>query len=219
MINTYDFKALGIGDVFYVGNVRHLIESIEHREIEQRFPWGTQTIPEATCRTSIKKSANRAIYIGHMNFLNLRPMRIDKVVKKDKVRGTRAYKSRRDYPFVIHIDKTELEKSEANDCTVRALAVMLDCPYADAHTYLKEEGRRDRHGFVCGPAYAAKGMKYTYNMGDTKFGALVKSGTLPERCIVRTRGHVQAVVNGKVHDTARIGQNSVVFGWWYNVNA
>lgn len=216
MVTIDQFRALKIGDVFYRGNTRFEIISITHKgDTPQHDYWGIQTTPEAIVRASSKKSSNRRIYVGHMTFLNLRPSGIEKIVPKEKTRGTRTYKSRKDYPFVKCIDRTPLEASETNDCTVRALSYMTGESYDETHAYLKSKGRVDRKGFRCSGAYVAQGLRYIHHPYDgAKFGKLLKSGILPERCIVHTRGHVAAAINGSLHDTGRMGQNSRVYGWY-----
>lgn len=217
MIHTDIFTALEVGDVFYRGTARYTIESIEHRTTVKQQPWGAQTIAEARARTAYKQTRNRRIEIGFVTFLNLSPWTIDKVVKKNKVRGTRDYKSRRDYPFVLTIDNSPLETSENNDCTVRSLSIMLEIPYDDAHAFMKAKGRKHGKGFASSLAYGHKGLRFVHNVNGLTFGGLLKSGLLPARAIIRTRKHVVAVINGVVHDTFRTGKNSKVTGWYINV--
>lgn len=220
MITTEDFKAIMAGDVFYRGGTRYAVESIQHRDdVSLGYP-----IARAIARTNVKQSVVRrgqiVIQTGIVTFMGLDRFQVHKIVKANKVRGIRAYKSRKNYPFVQTRDRSELERSESNDCTVRSLATFQDKPYDEVHAYLASKGRRFGHGFVSGPAYAGAGLTYKNTIGLTKYtlGSLVKSGILPTRAIVRTKGHVLAVINGTVHDSGKIGSNSKVYGWYY-VNA
>lgn len=210
MITQEIFKMLAAGDVFYRGNTRYLIESITHRD--------DAGIPLAMARTSTRKSTRAygqpVLQVGYVTFLHLRTGDIERVVSKNKVRKTRVYKSRMEYPFIKTLDRTPLEVSERNDCTVRALSNMLDMPYEDAHKFMQSKGRRVKHAFPSNRAYGDKGLRYVTNGNLYSFGGLLKSGILPERAIVRTNAHVVAVVNGTVLDAAKIGKNSKVYGWY-----
>jgi hypothetical protein len=213
MITNEQFKGIEPGDVFYQGSTRFAVESIEHKtEV-----YNGQTRYTAMARTSAKKSivsrGTPTIQKGFVTFLHLAPYSIDKLVKKDKVRGTREYKSRKDYPLVKLNDRTPLEASENNDCTVRALAAMLDKPYDEMHAFMKSKGRKNRHGFRSGLAYGDKGLVFTSNH-NYSLGGLLKAGILPARAIVMLKGHVMAVIDGIVHDTGKFGKNSKVRGWY-----
>lgn len=222
MITLEQFKSLEIGDVFYRGNTRHLIEAIEHRTVQPNPNY--LAVNEATVRASLRRSIKSGGHIirerGFIIFLHFRPYNIDKLVKKDRVRSIREYKPRRDYPFeTMRRDMTELEKNERNDCSVRALATCLAIPYSDAHEHMCKHGRLNGKGAMVGLAYRTKGFLYTSNTTRFAFGRLVKSGILPERSIVLTKTHAVCVLAGVVHDGNKIGSNTAVLGWYENVNA
>lgn len=91
---------------------------------------------------------------------------------------------------------------ERRDCTVRATAVALDIPYAEAHAKMKALGRRDCRGVPYEAYISGLGMQRVadWKPRTTLYKALgsLKSG----RYVARMRGHVFAVVDGIVHDTA-----------------
>lgn len=216
MVTEEQFINLGVGDVFYRGNTRYLIESIVHR-VDNGLGY---PVYRAQARTSTKRSARNSrgpvIEKGYITFLGLDRHRMERIVKKDKVRGTREYKSRRDYPFVSLQDQTELQRNERNDCSVHALATCLDIPYADAHSHMKAYGRINGKGARVHSAYPAKGLQYRANLTGFAFGRLVKSGLLPKRSIVLTKKHAVCVLSGVVYDGMKIGQNAAVLGWYSN---
>jgi hypothetical protein len=111
-------------------------------------------------------------------------------------------------------------EGEENDCTVRALANALGMPYKLAHGILARAGRKPKHGMVVTdwqPVYERLGIKLQSVHGNTKGARFVshkynierKAGITLERLlpslqqgryIIKIRGHVLAVVNGKVLD-------------------
>jgi hypothetical protein len=217
-MTTEQFRSIETGDVFYSSGNRFQIVTIEHGEtVRNRPQWSFDHVVYHARVTAQLQKRNRhgQAYNVLYTFPRLTYGMIDKLVKKDKVRGTRPYKSRRNYPFVRRADECTLEANENNDCTVRALATMLELPYTECHEYLKEHGRRDGKGCAERRAYVGLGLTYKHNDTGLKFGQLLKSDKLPTRSIVHTRAHVQTVINGTVHDVGKVGQNSRVNGWYY----
>ena len=45
-----------------------------------------------------------------------------------------------------HLRESSKKMNEHNDCTVKAWSNVFDCPYQNAHTWLKAHGRRNRIG-------------------------------------------------------------------------
>jgi hypothetical protein len=219
MIDVQTFRGIQAGDVFYSSGKRFQVVTIEHGETSRNRPqWPFDHVvyhARATAQLQ-KKTRNGQAYNVLYTWPMLTPGTIEKLVKKDKVRGTRPYKSRRNYPFVQRQDECTLETLETNDCTVRALATMLEIPYAESHAYLKAHGRKDGRGCAERHAYSGLGLTYKPNYTGMTFGQLLKSDKLPTRAIVHTRAHVQTVINGIVHDVGKVGQNSKVHGWYYN---
>ncbi len=107
---------------------------------------------------------------------------------------------------------------ETNDCTVRALTASTGLSYDDCHAQLKRQGRKNRkgvHWFIEGPK-AAKALGFTMRKLDrSEYRA--KTMITAERdpmlyhgnyCVL-VRGHVAALVNGKVIDWSQ-GRRHVI---------
>src|ERR1700677_4455186 len=116
MVTTEEFAGIEAGDVFYRGSTRYAVESIQHR-IDKGLGY---PVYRAHARTSTKKSMVRrgipTIEKGYVTFLHLDRSQVHKLVKKDKVRGVREYKSRKNYPFIQTYNRTALETWEDKDC-------------------------------------------------------------------------------------------------------
>lgn len=113
--------------------------------------------------------------------------------------------------------------SERNDCTVRALSIAVGVDYVTAHEFMKAHGRKDGHGamlfvyrawahneYRIRSFWEVAGIPWNDPRRERTLGQWLKSGELPERAIVGTRGHVFAVINGTVYDTGRTGARSKV---------
>jgi len=95
-------------------------------------------------------------------------------------------------------------KNEHNDCSVKALAIATNEPYIKAHTMMQKMGRKNRKGCMPHEILASiKEMGFSYK----DCGRLSKTVTTLEaavspskRYICFVRGHVLAVVNGKIED-------------------
>lgn len=107
---------------------------------------------------------------------------------------------------VWHRLYSERPLDEENDCTVCALAGATDMPYAEAHRILKDAGRRDGRRFKfllymsCqGPSPEIGGWTFT-QLRDVPYITINRFlKDFPKgRFIVRRRGHVCAVIDGKV---------------------
>ena len=123
---------------------------------------------------------------------------------------------------IIKSDSRGVERieGEANDCTVRALANAAAMPYKLAHKVLRKAGRQPRTGVKSSnwhPAYLRMGFRLVSIHGSTqgaRFLSLMTNqaaepgltliNALPRlqqgRYVVKIRGHVLAVVDGKVLD-------------------
>jgi len=97
------------------------------------------------------------------------------------------------------------QANEYNDCTVKAIAITCDVPYKVAHKALANEGRRNRCGsYRHQQVNAIKALGYDLEpvevtaktMTKIKSDAAVSAGYF----LAYVRGHVAAVVNGKVED-------------------
>lgn len=101
--------------------------------------------------------------------------------------------------------------TEKNDCTVKALSLMLpDKSYQRAHEILQKAGRKDRKRFNFAnwlfwqKEFAVTIYNYDNEKGNrmtpVKFCQQNKTG----KYILKTRGHVFAVIDGVIHDTSPI---------------
>ena len=148
---------------------------------------------------------------------------VQKHIPAEKVRK---YAPRQQKQYAFERSDGGRDRIESNDCTVRALALALDMPYAEAHGLMKQYGRQDGKGVSSGLIYRhiryqgkklvcaaqsypaqGKGIKMTV-------GAWLKSGILPDRCILQITGHVFAVVGGVVRDSWKPGPRSIVHAVW-----
>lgn len=111
------------------------------------------------------------------------------------------------------------------DCTVHATAIAAQIPYYEAHQLLARFGRRPRHGvnynaFISGVCVLSEGKIGAYRVQRVKIGshdsgerlmrrpqAYVTLGQFLKdfpngRFVVRKRGHVFAVIDGKQFDAS-----------------
>lgn len=98
---------------------------------------------------------------------------------------------------------------ETNDCTVRALTASTGLDYDVCHEQFRKQGRKNRKGchfFVEGPK-AAKALGFTMRKMErseyrakTMITAERDSSIASGRYCVLVRGHVAALVDGKVID-------------------
>lgn len=204
MVTLDQLAAMKDGDVFYLNGKRHLFRSFKHEA-------GFEPILAG-------------VHKGYIwNYIAGYSTRYDvRIVPKEK---TRKVTSRKQYAFSKSYTRPDGFKYETNDCTVRALMNACDTSYELAHDYLKQKGRKDKHGFCCNRAYRewTNGVSHLKEwlygdmlagkrLGVETMGQWIKSGLLPARCILITRNHAFAVVNDTVIDSFKIGSSSRVFG-------
>lgn len=123
---------------------------------------------------------------------------------------------------LIKSDSKGVERfeNEENDCTVRALANASGMPYRLAHKIMRKAGRVERRGMTTDqwvPVLDRLGFTLQSIHGTTKGARYLshKTGKVPQpgitldnllnrlgygRFIIKIRGHVLAVVDGKVLD-------------------
>jgi hypothetical protein len=107
---------------------------------------------------------------------------------------------------------------ERRDCTVRALAIAAEIPYADAHAALELAGRK--HGQGARMVEALAKLQPLFNIEtifpsyDTRtLGRFVKE--FPNgRYLCRISRHCFAVVDGVVHDLAILGSRVRITNVW-----
>jgi hypothetical protein len=101
--------------------------------------------------------------------------------------------------------KLSQQANEYNDCTVKAIAITCDVPYKVAHKALANEGRKSRCGSywsqqvraINSLGYALETVGHTAKtINQVKSDRVVQNGYF----LAYVRGHVAAVVNGKVED-------------------
>lgn len=203
------------GDVFYWGSQRFV--TVQFND----FAANPQIVGQ---------SSKRRCYVFQLgpNFAAA----ITKIVPAAKVRKVSKRSSRpsMQYSFAA---STARQDGETNDCTVRALAEAFAIPHQTAHEYMASKGRKNGEGVRSAPAYrvaefdgkklvcaaewwSSKGEKESIRM---TFNQWLKSGLLPNRCILQIRNHVFAIVDGTVRDTFRPGARSQVMAVWEVVPA
>ena len=114
---------------------------------------------------------------------------------------------------------------EKNDCAVKAVAIVCNASYEEAHATLKRLGRRDGKGTPMDVIMAAvKALGCHVNYGDKRDHRGVNCGRrtinrlrLPQggkgRWLVLTRNHILAVVDGKVMDWTEGRRHQARFAW------
>jgi len=94
--------------------------------------------------------------------------------------------------------RSELNFSEKNDCTVRALAEALEIPYLTAYGMMLGSGRKRNRGVRSLAVYNTVGNRHDRpNMTVENY---VKYIANSGNWIINIRGHVFAVVNGVIKD-------------------
>lgn len=109
------------------------------------------------------------------------------------------------YAAVSEIAK---QYNEHNDCAVRAVALVCDVDYRLAHKVMKNHGRKDRHRTW---NYVTQGAIEWFGFDVERVSVRAKTTrTLgrefrnkPGKYLVFVRGHVFAVVGGRVEDWSK----------------
>lgn len=125
------------------------------------------------------------------------------------------------YPFV----KTDAGRSESrrpkqkSDCTVRALVHVLDQPYDEVYDLLMRNGRTSHRGFDIKKFLAQDAsfewISFPAERGKPRMNPPEFSRRYPVgRYIVRTAGHVHAVIDGVHHDTHITYDARCIYGAW-----
>lgn len=106
---------------------------------------------------------------------------------------------------------------ETNDCTVKAVSIACQVPYSEAHQYLKSLGRKNRRGHH----WQANGIGYAealHKIGVEGVEVGFRSKTVKTLAreltkghyMVKVKGHVLAIVDGKVEDWTEGRQHRVL---------
>ena len=98
--------------------------------------------------------------------------------------------------------KARESKNEANDCTVRALASLIDLAYDQAHEIMRDRAARQNGrgtmGWLTTRAYESVGLTENMFRNRPTFNQFIKSN--PNFTgIIGVRGHVFTVKNGTVY--------------------
>ena len=108
--------------------------------------------------------------------------------------------------------------TEARDCTVRALAHVLDMPYSEAHATMAAFGRKPRRGVPRADvikAYESKGLVYIKRNDRPTLAQFMRTdGAGLKRVVINKTGHVFAIINGTQLDTAKCGPRTRVHGYY-----
>jgi hypothetical protein len=98
---------------------------------------------------------------------------------------------------------------ERRDCTVRAVAHVKGIPYPEAHALLASVGRRPKRGVVFREVAEKLGFESVPELSGGRLENLLPR--IPTGAyIVRKAGHVLAVIDGVIYDTAECSPKSVV---------
>jgi hypothetical protein len=107
---------------------------------------------------------------------------------------------------------------ERLDCAVRAIAIAMDIPYANAHALLREHGRKPKHRTAVIAvtnliAQHRPTAKLTYHRPSritvARFAKLNAKG----RYVIFIRGHFFAIVDGTVHSFKGHEKARVLWAW------
>ena len=108
--------------------------------------------------------------------------------------------------------------TEARDCTVRALAHVLDMPYSEAHATMAAFGRKPRKGVPRMDvirAYASKGLIYIRRDDRPTLAQFMRTdGAMHKRVVISMRGHVFAIIDGTQLDLGKCGPRTRVQGYY-----
>lgn len=108
--------------------------------------------------------------------------------------------------------------TEARDCTVRALAHVLDMPYSEAHATMAAFGRKPRKGVPRMDvirAYASKGLIYIRRDDRPTLAQFMREdGAKHERLVINKIGHVFAMIKGTQLDMGKCGPRTRVQGYY-----
>ena len=126
-------------------------------------------------------------------------------------------------------------KGEAGDCACRAVAIVLERPYADVYAELNEAAKRERPSMRRKRSSAREGVhtrtmrRYLEELGWTWVPTMeigsgcrvhLRADELPGgRIIARVSKHYTAVIDGVIHDTHDPSRDGTrcVYGYFMNI--
>ena len=113
---------------------------------------------------------------------------------------------------------------QINDCTVRALSIIIkDMSYDDIYDFLASKGRKCSSGFAL-PKYLnkqlwAKKISFQAIKGQPRMNPNTFSQEYPKGIfIIRTAKHVAVVIDGVLHDTFNMRQDRCIYTAWEIIN-
>lgn len=114
------------------------------------------------------------------------------------------------------INRPEGYKKERADCTVVALSLVLNISYIEAHTTLKENGRKNNKGFRCkkniAKVFSSRGIEVKQVKRSGSVISLLKK--YPQgRLFCIKRAHAFAVIDGIAHNL-NASEHSHIKGAW-----
>lgn len=143
-----------------------------------------------------------------------------------------SFVSRASYPFVRSDAGRSASRrpKQKNDCTVRAVTLVYGIPYDDAYDRLKSAGRKSHQGYHFNEWAALDstidGKKLVWQSfpgvkGQKRMNPLRFCKDFPEgRFIVRTAGHVFAIIDGVGYDDEDPERDDrCIYGCWKLVDA
>lgn len=100
-----------------------------------------------------------------------------------------------------HVTISSRPMPEKNDCTVRALEITLEIPYLTAYGMVLGGASRKRNRGVRIEQFYDSMFPTKINEPGATVERFIKEFIPFGRWIVKVRGHVFAVIDGKIHDT------------------
>jgi hypothetical protein len=94
-------------------------------------------------------------------------------------------------------------QKETRDCTVRALSLVTNLPYASVHLAFQQAGRKDKHRFCIESSFQKVCKSLNLQAKQIKRSGSVKKliRQYPAgRILCAIRGHCFALINGVTHD-------------------
>ncbi len=139
------------------------------------------------------------------------------IIKKNGfigVSSSRAAKYLEDKMVLTNCNRFSFEKL---DCTVRAIAHACNVPYSESHKFMKANGRKDRHRVSFNEVMEGKTELFGKQVLKVNHVGTVKSFLEKNpigKFMVNVRGHIFAVVDGKVYDLAVVKIQAPVRQIW-----
>lgn len=114
---------------------------------------------------------------------------------------------------------TSSHPKETRDCTVRALAVLKNIPYDEAHDIMRSLGRKDRKASGrCGSYWKQCAPKIANSRKMSRSGTIAKfalNNPTGRFLVGVNRGaHVTSIIDGVCYDSFKVSPSARVIGAW-----